>query len=243
MRERTFEKDWWQTIKTILRRGRGDHQFNLDWSHLGTGKLISCLYVPRTSVFQSNPTSHRRYRPLRRPFGHPQVPRGVRFLPIANQDKNEPAIGASPPSLSESVHILLRNEMEKKPVLENPDPVPLCSDESIQDVAQFPHPTDHPQQTLLHVASVSYHELAICLFVFDSQNHHGSRFNDSSITSQPIHSQRDIDRHQRVGNRERFPNDEGEWDPTESRTILETLSIVVLRSRKHQLDTFHATRP
>ena len=24
---RTFEKDWWQTIKTILRRGRGDRQF------------------------------------------------------------------------------------------------------------------------------------------------------------------------------------------------------------------------
>ena len=56
---RMFEKDWWQSIKTILRRGRDDLQFTLNWSHLGIAGLISCLYEPRIGVFQSGPASYR----------------------------------------------------------------------------------------------------------------------------------------------------------------------------------------
>ena len=70
---------------------------------------------------------------------------------IANQDKDELAIGASAPPFSELVHILLWNQIGKRSVSENHNPAHCAQ------VSRYA-----PQQTLLHLVSIS-HELAICL--------------------------------------------------------------------------------
>ena len=62
------------------------------------------------------------------------------FYLIANQDENELMISTALSAFSDAVHMLLRNQVEKRAVLENLDLVLLCLDETIDDgyVIQFP---------------------------------------------------------------------------------------------------------
>ena len=61
------------------------------------------------------------------------------FYLIANQDENELMISTALSAFSDAIHILLRNQVEKRAVLENLDLVLLCLDETIDEgcVAQF----------------------------------------------------------------------------------------------------------
>ena len=55
------------------------------------------------------------------------------FYLIANQDENELMISTALSAFSDAVHMLLRNQVEKRAVLENLDLVLLCLDETIDD--------------------------------------------------------------------------------------------------------------
>ena len=55
------------------------------------------------------------------------------FYLIANQDENELMVNTALLAFSDAVHMLLRNQVEKKAVLENLDLVLLCSDETIDE--------------------------------------------------------------------------------------------------------------
>ena len=55
------------------------------------------------------------------------------FYLIANQDENELMISAALSAFSDAVHMLLRNQVEKRAVLENLDLVLLCLDETIDE--------------------------------------------------------------------------------------------------------------
>ena len=55
------------------------------------------------------------------------------FHLIANQDENELMINTAPSALSDALHMLLWNQVEKRAVLENLHPVLLCLDETIED--------------------------------------------------------------------------------------------------------------
>ena len=55
------------------------------------------------------------------------------FYLIANQDENELMINAALSAFSDAVHMLLRNQVEKRAVLENLDLVLLCLDETIDE--------------------------------------------------------------------------------------------------------------
>jgi len=61
------------------------------------------------------------------------------FYLIANQDENELMISIALSAFSDAVHMLLRNQVEKRAVLENLDLVLLCLDETIDEgcVTQF----------------------------------------------------------------------------------------------------------
>ena len=146
------------------------------------------------------------------------------FYLIANQDENELMISAALSAFSDAVHMLLRNQVEKRAVLENLDLVLLCLDETIDEgcVTKFPHPAS--QRTLLRVLSIC-HELTTGLFAFHSQYHRGNGFNDNSFTSQPAQSRYDRYRHQRADDHERLPDGEGEDGPTDCRRVLEAPTI------------------
>ena len=64
------------------------------------------------------------------------------FYLIANQDENELMISAALSAFSDAVHMLLRNQVEKRAVLENLDLVLLCLDETIDEgyVTRSLHP-------------------------------------------------------------------------------------------------------
>ena len=143
------------------------------------------------------------------------------FYLIANQDENELMISTALSAFSDAVHMLLRNQVEKRAVLENLDLVLLCLDETIDEgcVTQSPSPAP-PLQTLLRFLSICC-ELTTSLFVSRSQYHRGNGFNDDSFTSQPAKSRYDRDRHQRTDNHERLPDDEGEDVSTDCCRILE----------------------
>ena len=74
------------------------------------------------------------------------------FYLIANQDENELMISTALSAFSDAVHMLLRNQVEKRAVLENLDLVLLCLDETIDEgcVTQFLHRTSS-QQTFLRI--------------------------------------------------------------------------------------------
>lgn len=55
------------------------------------------------------------------------------FYLIANQDENELMISTALSAFSDAVHMLLRNQVEKRAVLENLDLVLLCLDETIDE--------------------------------------------------------------------------------------------------------------
>ena len=55
------------------------------------------------------------------------------FYLIANQDENELMINAALSAFSDAIHMLLRNQVEKRAVLENLDLVLLCLDETIDE--------------------------------------------------------------------------------------------------------------
>jgi len=55
------------------------------------------------------------------------------FYLIANQDENELMINTALSAFSDAVHMLLRNQVEKRAVLENLDLVLLCLDETIDE--------------------------------------------------------------------------------------------------------------
>ena len=65
------------------------------------------------------------------------------FYLIANQDENELMISTALSAFSDAVHMLLRNQVEKRAVLENLDLVLLCLDETIDEgyVTRSPDPT------------------------------------------------------------------------------------------------------
>ena len=67
------------------------------------------------------------------------------FYLIANQDENELMISTALSAFSDAVHILLRNQVEKRAVLENLDLVLLCLDETIDEgcVNKAPHAPNH----------------------------------------------------------------------------------------------------
>ena len=62
------------------------------------------------------------------------------FYLIANQDENELMVNAALSAFSDAVHMLLRNQVEKRAVLENLDLVLLCLDETIDDGCVAPIP-------------------------------------------------------------------------------------------------------
>ena len=55
------------------------------------------------------------------------------FYLIANQDESELVINTAPSAFPDALHVLLRNQAEKRAVLENFDLVLLCLDETIED--------------------------------------------------------------------------------------------------------------
>jgi len=55
------------------------------------------------------------------------------FYLIANQDENELMINTALSAFSDAVQMLLRNQVEKRAVLENLDLVLLCLDETIDE--------------------------------------------------------------------------------------------------------------
>jgi hypothetical protein len=55
------------------------------------------------------------------------------FHLIANQDENELMISTALSAFSDAIHMLLRNQVEKRAVLENLDLVLLCLDETIDE--------------------------------------------------------------------------------------------------------------
>jgi len=55
------------------------------------------------------------------------------FYLIANHDENELMINTALSAFSDAVHMLLRNQVEKRAVLENLDLVLLCLDETIDE--------------------------------------------------------------------------------------------------------------
>ena len=104
------------------------------------------------------------------------------FYLIANQDENELMISAALSAFSDAVHMLLRNQVEKRAVLENLDLVLLCLDETIDEgyVNRSLHRHDKPLSDLLRANDRRF---APC-----SQYHRGNGFNDNSLTSQPAQS-------------------------------------------------------
>jgi coatomer subunit zeta len=62
------------------------------------------------------------------------------FYLIANQDENELMINTALSAFSDAVHMLLRNQVEKRAVLENLDLVLLCLDETIDEGYVTPIP-------------------------------------------------------------------------------------------------------
>lgn len=62
------------------------------------------------------------------------------FYLIANQDENELMINTALSAFSDAVHMLLRNQVEKRAVLENLDLVLLCLDETIDEGCVTPTP-------------------------------------------------------------------------------------------------------
>ena len=69
------------------------------------------------------------------------------FYLIANQDENELMINAALSAFSDAIHMLLRNQVEKRAVLENLDLVLLCLDETIDEgyvILDCSHPQASP---------------------------------------------------------------------------------------------------
>jgi hypothetical protein len=80
------------------------------------------------------------------------------FYLIANQDENELMISTALSAFSDAVHMLLRNQVEKRAVLENLDLVLLCLDETIDEgcVASihFPYLKRHRNEPFSNVLSL-----------------------------------------------------------------------------------------
>ena len=55
------------------------------------------------------------------------------FYIIGNSDENELMLYSALNAFSDALHLLLRNQVEKRAVLENMDLVLLCLDETIDD--------------------------------------------------------------------------------------------------------------
>jgi len=142
------------------------------------------------------------------------------FYLIANQDENELMINTALSAFSDAVQMLLRNQVEKRAVLENLDLVLLCLDETIDEgcvtsIPEAPTTTTNPPSG---VRLSDLHELTSILPF--SQYHRGNGFSDDSFTSQPTKSRHDRDRHQRTNDSERLPDSEGEDDATYCRRVL-----------------------
>ena len=122
------------------------------------------------------------------------------FYLIANQDENELMINTALSAFSDAVHMLLRNQVEKRAVLENLDLVLLCLDETIDEGYVFPIPPcpnyrrhEPPSNPLYHLSGSC--ELMLLFFTLPTQYHCGNGFNDHSFTGQPTKSRHDGNRH------------------------------------------------
>ena len=140
------------------------------------------------------------------------------FYLIANQDENELMVSAALSAFSDAVHMLLRNQVEKRAVLENLDLVLLCLDETIDEGYVTHSPAS--QRGCNNPFSMLYGSTA-SLLTFYPQYYRGNRFNHDRFAGQPAQSRHDRDRHQRADDHERISDDEGEDDTTDCRRFLE----------------------
>lgn len=125
---------------------------------------------------------------------------------IAGPSENELMLSTALNNFVDALTLLLRNQIEKRGVLESLDLVLLCLDETIDD------------------GCVSYHLPATsCIFNYSVQNHcrHGPRRN--RIAREPAATRHDRDYHQRADDYERVPDGEGEDGPENRAIVVESL--------------------
>lgn len=138
---------------------------------------------------------------------------------IGGSSENELMLHSALVAFSEAAHMLLRNQVEKRAVLENLDLLVLCLDETIDDgyvcsllsldFCAFRSLFSAGQATVVLVALRGLF-LTNHLFQCGVQNHRGDRLNDHRVKSEQAKSGYDGDRHQRTNSHERVFHAEGE---------------------------------
>lgn len=106
----------------------------------------------------------------------------------------------------DAVHLLLRNQVEKRAVLENLDCVILCLDETIDDGCVLPPGFFFATRVLMEIYAYE-------------QDHCGDGPDDDRIAGEPPSGRHHGDCYQRADDHERVPDGEGK-DAAENRAIL-----------------------
>lgn len=133
------------------------------------------------------------------------------FYLIGGPSENELMLHSALIAFSDAVHMLLRNSVEKRGVLENLDLVLLCLDETIDDGCVLPS------------------------FLVDSnchagvQDHSGNRLDNDRLKSEQTKSRHDGDHYQRADDNECIPDGERE-NAAENRAVVDVCSMYVLPS-------------
>ena len=121
------------------------------------------------------------------------------FYLIANQDENELMISTALSAFSDAVHMLLRNQVEKRVVLKNLDLVLLCLGGTVGErcVTQLSHPHHNKHFSMCYPSNCRS-------FLTSFTVSHGNGFNDDNFTSQPAQSGYGRDCHLRTDDHERI---------------------------------------
>jgi hypothetical protein len=126
---------------------------------------------------------------------------------IAGQTENELMLSSALHTLSDALTMLLRNQVEKRGVLENLDLVVLCLDETIDD---------------------GYVCIILCFgyihtIHYTPKGHHGHGFDGDRVESEPTENGYDGDRLERADDYERVQYGEGEGTATDGAVLRYTV--------------------
>ena len=139
------------------------------------------------------------------------------FYLIGDPSENELMLHSALVAFTDALHMLLRNQVEKRGVLENLDLVLLCLDETIDDGC---------------VSSVLRVVCGVDMGVFSFQNHRRDRLCRDRLARESAKGGHDRDRDQRADDHERVPDHEGEdaatyWPTIAANSILIFLYCIV----------------